>query len=40
MLGDDDATVLALQAIHHLREAILHLGERHMLSCCHGQKYG
>jgi hypothetical protein len=40
MLGDDHAAMLTLEAVHHLREAVLHLGERHVLSGCHGQKYG
>jgi len=25
--------MLALEAVHHLREAALHLGERHVLDC-------
>ena len=38
--GDHDPAVLPLEAVHHLREAVLHLGERHVLGWRHGQKYG
>jgi hypothetical protein len=39
-LGDDHPAVLAFEAVDHLRKAVLHLGQRHMLGCGHGQKYG
>jgi hypothetical protein len=30
--------MLALEAVHHLGQAVLHLGERQMLGWGHGQK--
>jgi hypothetical protein len=32
--------MLAFEAVDHLGEAVLHVGEGDMLRCAHGQKYG
>ena len=40
VLGDHDAAMLAFEAVDHLGEAVLHVGEGDMLCCAHGQKYG
>jgi hypothetical protein len=40
VLGDHDAPMLAFEAVDHLGEAVLHVGEGNMLCCAHGQKYG
>src|SRR5262249_37078847 len=39
MLGDHHAAVLALQAVHDLREPVLHVREGHLLTNRHGYKY-
>jgi hypothetical protein len=39
VLGDHDASVLALQAVYDLREPVLDVGEGHLLSDQHSENY-
>ncbi len=39
MLGDNHAPMLALKAIHDLRETVLEVRKGHLLGRRHGQKY-
>src|SRR5438445_11152182 len=39
VFGDDHPSVLALQSVDHLGQAVLHIGEWEVLGSAHGHKY-